>query len=320
MKLLFIAPDPSRFSSGGNLYNHYLVGALHQFGQSIQISEDTGSSSERQDWIIWDTLFLSDFLHLPPSTWDRIILLIHSDSALLVQHLPHLIESEVRFILTGRFLYDHLMLSGIPSERCLLLEPGVLARIPGMDASPGLPVQLMLVSNLTPDKGILAFLETCKGRPAPRQGTIEVHIFGEALLDRNYAFRCLEILQDLNLQTWMAFHGSVSHDSLRLKMRSCHALLSVSPKESYGMAIQEARIAGIPVFAIGGGNVPNLIKHGTDGLLFPSLDLLIDFLWQEFEDPREFLSMIHAFSPRPFQGSAWEDQATRLITWLEEMI
>lgn len=314
--IYFRAPDPGRFVSGGNIYNHHLVSSFRSLGHEVQFQDSLFGPTEKQDLILWDSLFLSALLDASLATVGQSILIVHSDSPAFYHHLPKLVNSSLRFILPGQYMVDVLRERGVSSDRCLLLEPGMDEPFPESNSSAQLPVRLIVIANLTPDKGILDFLQALHTMTKINPDVVQLHVYGDDQIDPGCAAQCNRLIASDNMNKWVTGHGILAHARLMSLLGEYHALLSVSPKETFGMAIREARMAGIPVLGIQGGNIPNLIQQDVDGLLFSTREELVAFIQKQLTEPMGFLQSLRAFHPRKVSPHSWQEQARKLLSWL----
>jgi glycosyltransferase involved in cell wall biosynthesis len=67
-------------------------------------------------------------------------------------------------------------------------------------------------------------------------------------------------------------HGSLDPDAIAPLRAGADVFALPSLEESYGMAWAEAMAAGLPVVGWDTSNLPNLITHGSEGLLMPTGD------------------------------------------------
>ena len=65
----------------------------------------------------------------------------------------------------------------------------------------------------------------------------------------------------------IAFHGECSRATVRDLVKNASVFVHSGIHEAFGLAILEARAAGVPVVAMASGGVPELVQHGRHGLL-----------------------------------------------------
>jgi len=292
MILHFICPDPDSFTSGGNLYNRWLIARLRERGWRVRqrawpdLAAEAVADPEAiffYDSLYFDTLqlrsigrpavFICHYLSgmedvagmeaSAPATWKQLPL--HFDHFLAPSAL-------VRGLLTAK--------AGVDPQQVVLLPP-LFEKIPAPVSKEREPPLIMLVANLVPVKGILPFLENLDrtlGERA-RLPRFELRIVGSLQLDQRYAAQVSSLIEkSLVLKERVRLCEPLANTDLLEWYRGSALLVSVSTFESFGMAIYEATMAGLPVVALSGGNVPNLVINGMNGLLFNDLSTLCEGL------------------------------------------
>ncbi|MCF8236671.1 MAG: glycosyltransferase [Saprospiraceae bacterium] len=317
MKFVFRVPDPNLFTSGGNVYNDRLMRALSDAGFQVVLHAEDQPPGPLSDLTLWDTLFLPSLLQQknihPPGIQ---ALILHSDSAHLRQSLELLKQMGVVLITTGQYLYDQIIEQGFSKQDCLLLEPGGFQPVVQRVSAPDVPVNLAMVANLTKDKGVLSFFSQWPNTIPPDPTALHFHLYGDPSIDPGHAREILGICNSLEWKEVVTFHGIVPQVQLFQELAHCHALISVSRTETYGMAIRDARAAGLPVLALLGGNIPYLIEDGTDGKLYPDLTSMITDLISFSAHPVQSCHWLQGFSPRPLNIPSWKQQAEKLAIWM----
>src|SRR5690606_4087541 len=85
--------------------------------------------------------------------------------------------------------------------------------------------------------------------------------------------------------------------------------------EPYGMVYGEALSAGLPIVGFQSGNLPNLIRHGVEGLLVPPRD--VDVLAHAFgrlaEDEGLRRGLANAAALTATHLPSWEQSAQRFF-------
>jgi len=80
------------------------------------------------------------------------------------------------------------------------------------------------------------------------------------------------------------FHGEIHGESLVKVLRDMDVLLSCAPKESYGLAMREALLEGVPVFALVNDATRNLKEQFKDHVaLFESVSEALHVLFNHLE-------------------------------------
>jgi glycosyltransferase involved in cell wall biosynthesis len=85
-----------------------------------------------------------------------------------------------------------------------------------------------------------------------------------------YSAGLLQLARDLNIDDAVVFTG-YRHDAREL-LTGCQALLMTAPDEPWGRVVAEAMLDGVPVAAMAGGGVTELVDHEVNGLLSPPGD------------------------------------------------
>jgi len=125
-----------------------------------------------------------------------------------------------------------------------------------------IPFRFLSVGNLVDVKGfdvlIRAFATQSKG------STDELHIVGQGTQRP-----MLEALVDaLGIRSRVYFAGQLSREEVREKMRTSHALVLPSLRETFGVVLIEAMSIGLPVIATRSG--------GPDDIVTPDVGLLVE--------------------------------------------
>ncbi|MEZ5030119.1 MAG: glycosyltransferase [Saprospiraceae bacterium] len=285
MTFQFVIPDPTSFSSGGNLYNQALMENLVKRGHRVIEQYQCGACLPEADRVFWDTLHLALLTttnsHIPDPPG---VLMAHADTTALRTAIPRLKAIGLTFLATGQFMVDLLLGEGIPSDRIFLLEPPVILPLPARRdrvVQAREQLSLAMASSLTKDKGLLEFFQLGAnlGRPFPDH--LRIDVFGDDRIDEGYARAIKAIWKSTAWEDIVSFQGLLPRLQFLDRLPGYDALLSVSPSESYGMAIAEALSVGIPVLARSGGNVRNLVRDQENGLLFHDHHELINWLMQQ---------------------------------------
>lgn len=285
MTFQFVIPDPTSFSSGGNLYNQALMENLVTRGHRVVEQFQNVAWLPEADLVFWDTLHLGLLMtttsHIPGQPG---VLIAHADTIALRTAIPRLKTMGLTFLATGQFMVDLLLGEGIPSDRIFLLEPPVILPLPArkdrvVQAKERL--SLAMASSLTEDKGLLEFFQLGANLEQPFPDHLRIDVFGDDRIDEEYARAIKAIWKSTAWKDIVYFRGLLPRLQFLERLPGYDAFLSVSPSESYGMAIAEALSAGIPVLARLGGNVGNLVRDQENGLIFHDHHGLINWLMQQ---------------------------------------
>lgn len=114
----------------------------------------------------------------------------------------------------------------------------------------------------------------------------EIHFHGDCNEGLPYGRAFMDSIAD---RPWCIFHGKSSLDKIRaaLSIATCAVLPSI--QENFGLALAEAMAAGVPCIGSDAGGIPDVISHGTTGLLFASNreEELSDRLLEIHRDPAQ---------------------------------
>ncbi len=291
--LHFLIPDPRMFPSGGNIYNAQLIKALQAKVDNLKVSHDPQQLSldDPQTILFVDTLFLEEF---DPGTCE-------SSTFLITHHLESLdakteAEGEVLIAKEKKVLQDFdgfLCTSNFTSQ---YLKETIGMSQPTIQVLPALSVleslnekeikknqrTVLMVGNLLPRKGILPFLQEWSQYAWPIDFRLE--IIGDLELDANYAEACLAFWKNLasEKKSQVSFLGALDQSLVLEKYQEADALVSASTMETFGMALQEAVAAALPLFVLEGGHAQAHVQNGN-GASFIALQELVLALkhWSE---------------------------------------
>ena len=86
------------------------------------------------------------------------------------------------------------------------------------------------------------------------------------------ATRFSRLLRDPSLSHRVVVHGALEPDAVAPLRAGADLFALPSLEETYGMAWAEAMAAGLPIVGWDTSNLPNLVTHGSEGLLVPTGD------------------------------------------------
>ena len=109
---------------------------------------------------------------------------------------------------------------------------------------------------------------------------------------------------DLGLEDHVTLLGAISAEAVREKLTAAHVFVLASWSEPLGVAYMEAMSCEVPTVGTDAGGVPELITHGTDGLLVPPKHpkALADVLTQLAGDPDMAMALAQAGRARVVAG------------------
>jgi glycosyltransferase involved in cell wall biosynthesis len=325
-----IAPDLNGPPTGGTLYNAHLVGALQQSGVSIASwqLEPGLTALERGE----AALFFVDSLYLEalPALRARASA---SNLYLLLHYLPSLVtrggelavgelsptersalEAADGFLVTSSFMQRMLARLGVAPRAVLCVEPGVALPAARQLARDGRPRAVML-ANLVPGKGVRPLLAAL-GTQRTNADRFELLIAGRLDQDPGYAQACqAQIAADRALAEHVRLLGALPHDQALVLLQSADALLSTSSMEAYGMALGEARAAGVPIIARRGGHAGANVDAAAGGVLVDD-EAAVAAAWLELVRSPELLKTRRRAAAAAARVRSWDQAAAELVAQL----
>ncbi len=329
-RLGFVVPALAGPISGGTLYNARLIAALRRRGVRCVCWQPRGSPRAAPPRRIFvDSLYL-DAMPALRARFPRaaLYLLLHYLPA-LVEHGravgPRALSDAERaalaladgFLVTSPFMRAQLSRLGAGRRPLLCVEPGVaLPRAPAAARGGGPPRALMLC-NLVPAKGVLPLLQALRDELRARDQFV-LQIAGRLDLDPSHARACRALLRrDAALRARVRLLGALpQREALRL-LRGAGALLSASRMESFGMALAEARAAGVPILARAGGHVAAQVRAAAGGQLVRDEAALARAWLALVREPGELTARRRrAQAAAGAAARSWDRAATELLAQL----
>ena len=179
-----------------------------------------------------------------------------------------------RIIAVSEHLRKDLVKIGIPAEKISTIYNGVdptmfnPADRQYVRESLGFPPYSFVigtVARLIPAKGVDLFIEALalvkKNNPS---------IKGVIVGDGPEALKLQTLARSLGIAGGIRFLG-YRNDVPKLLSAFDLFVLS-SRQEGFGISVLEAQYSGLPVIASAAGGIPEIVRHGVDGLLFPAGD------------------------------------------------
>jgi glycosyltransferase involved in cell wall biosynthesis len=330
----FIVPGSAAAISGGTLYNRALLAACRDAEAPVEaVDRERAPELLRaaDAGFFWlDTLYLHDFraLHSLPR---------RASLGLLVHYLPSLVDgggaittgaltADERlaldradaFIVTSAWMRALVQRRAGPRRACLLVEPGRPEAPAETPPPPAEGVRAVMVASLVPGKGILPFLGALAAE-LTSSDPLELTIVGGAP-NESYAERCRRaVASDPLLAARVRFAGELAPGAVCSRVARGNLFVSSSVFEAYGMALCEARVAGVPIVARAGGNTAAWTAPEAGGELCTGDRELAQAVVRLCRDPvlhrlRLELARGERLAPRPWSHAANEfiAQARRL--------
>lgn len=215
---------------------------------------------------------------------------------------------------------DDLVRRGIPSERVVVIHPGVDSQVYRPDiAAPRAPRPTFLfVGRLKRYKGV-EFALTALAEARRQRADVTLDICGQGD-DRP---RLERLAAELGLLDGPAvrFLGFVSEEEKRRLLRQAWAVVFPSPKEGWGITNVEAAACGTPAIASNSDGLRESVRDGVTGYLVPHGDIpaLTNRMLALAGDPALVERLGRA--ARSFaEGLSWDAAARATFAHLEQTI
>ncbi len=208
---------------------------------------------------------------------------------------------------------------GFPVERVRILPLGIdpgddpaAPRAPRPPRPAGAPLRLGYVGGLSRQKGVHHLIAAVNQLP---EGAVTLAIYGDLDAFPDYAAE----LRRAAIHPGIQFKGVASRAELWPALAELDAL--VAPTlwyETFSLVVHEAFAAGVPVIASRIGVMPEVVREGVDGLLFPPGDApaLAALLRELIQSPERLEALRRAIRP------AWtaDDHAAALQALYDEVV
>jgi len=333
---LFVAPDLEGPLSGGTLYNARLVAALRALGVACAHTElarfEHALAGLRIDWVWLDSLYLDALPQVRARCAPRPLCLIahylpslSARGRMLAPHETSGVERRAlsaadAVLVTSAFMRAQLARLGVGTRRIILVEPGVElpARTARSTETGAVPNVLMLCA-VTRVKGVLPFLRALAPLVAAGDRFC-LRIAGRLDAEPDYARACAELIaREPGLRGRVQLLGVLPPNDALGRLQESDLLLSASTMEAYGMALAEARAAGVPIVARAAGHVPALVTQAAGGSLADDEHALCAAMLALTRDP-PLLAEHKARAARAIPSPrSYTDAARELLSQLEEV-
>lgn len=305
------------------MYNRALIHAMHKLGVHVShspFSTDVFLASPNTTYIL-DSLYFPDIpdpqTMLPPFCVG------------LVHHLESLYQANGSgtgtpvldyckgFVATSTFTASYLDQLGYTEVPKTVIEP--VAPSTGKSKMKSDHINALLLANLQARKGILPFLEVLARASCPPYFTIR--IVGGHQADPDYAAQCRNVLVDHpTLGKCVHLLGSQDDAALTRLFETSNLFISTSYMETFGMAIQEAAMWGLPLLVLRGGYTPAHVSEGVNGWVANDMEALVNTFCSLIDDPVGFRKVREgALAFEPEYARSWEEEAGKLVGFVEAL-
>jgi len=328
---VFVLPGERRTPTGGNRYHAHLLAALRKAGAILRVMtleaalHDATRAKSTRYWV--DSLLLADVPRL------RSRLQAGCELHLLLHWFPSLdptagararraarrredraFDAAHGFLVTSAFSARELARRGVRGRPVLVVPPAPTVRPGGPRRASRGGFRALVVANLVRGKDTLPLLHGLArelGRGAAPDWSLE--IAGHAGVEPRYAARCRALVATSPaLRGRVRFLGPLGPAALRRAYARNAVFVSASPMETFGMALQEARLFGLYLLVREGGHAGRHVTSPRTGEVLPTLAALCARAAQLARDPAACRPRL---APRPPSAAAptWEEAAARLI-------
>ncbi|HIF20516.1 MAG TPA: glycosyltransferase [Gemmatimonadetes bacterium] len=295
-ELHLIAPGPLDQRTGGYLYNARIIEGLKALGWTVVThalegefpAGDTSAEAslaralERipQDArVVLDGLAMSS---LPEPLWAhrdrlRLIALVHlhlaDETGLVASERERLTRLERESlaqcegaVATSAFTARGLGAYGIPASRVRAVLPGTAPAQVATGPGPGQPPRLLCVGSMSKRKGQDVLVRAlARIRSLPWSCVCA----GSLTQAPEFADSVLELARTLGLEGRIEFCDELGAEELDAHYHSASLFVLATHFESYGMALTEALVRGLPVVSTLGGAVPDTVPPEVGVLVTP---------------------------------------------------
>jgi len=333
-KLCFVLPALAGPISGGTLYNRELCSALDALGAPALV-RDPGASDLRaalaaadQVWV--DSLFLAALPGLAREAPNGVGLLAHYLPSFVAcgraARPAELSELEARalacansFLVTSEFMREAFEPLVAPQKPILVALPGSNARLPAVGPKPSLGLRALMVGNVVPGKGLEPLL-VALAASLQAEDRFQLSVVGSLDFEPAYAARCQQIIAaSPQLSERVTLLGACSPERTALLLGQAELLISASRMESFGMALFEARVMGVPILACAGGNIGRQVVVEAGGQLVNGCDELATACRELARDPARVQRRIARARRRAPPPRPWSETARALLDQLASL-
>jgi glycosyltransferase involved in cell wall biosynthesis len=328
-----IAPDLQGPPSGGTLYNANLFAALRRAGAACshwELASGRRALARGAAQVFFvDSLYLDALpalreqarpgalhllLHYLPSlvTYGREI-----ERAELSGTEREALEAADGFLVTSTFMRGALERLQVGERPVLYVEPGV-ALPGGAPSASTTTLRAVMLCNVVAGKGVLRLLSELAAGIVDRD-RFELSIAGRLDLEPAYAEACrAQIAAHAGLRARVRLLGPLPHTLALTRLAGADLLLSTSRMESYGMALSEARAAGVPIIARTGGHAQAHVERAAGGTLVADEAAVATRLLELARSP-ELFAQRRLMARAAVRARSWEQAAGDLIAQLERI-
>lgn len=309
-----------------------MIQALEALGLRVKVLDwevfaaHPGLSEDAFWWI--DSLFLDTCLKMPGLPWAQMGLLVHHlpifEQATLTSE-PAVLEAAGRplqafqaFWATSELTRNLLIKMGMGHRPIICIPPAFSGTPMPLPPNQG-PLKAVMVANLIPRKGILAFLKTL-GTCLSGCETFSLEVIGSPHLDPDYARACTQwVGQHPLLADSVRFIGALPHPQVMEHLASADVFISAATMETFGMAVDEATHMQVPVLALDRGYIARHFQEESAGFLHDTMEGLCKHLLIFIDAPDSLRALQKTNKSSPPSAYTWEQAARQYVREWEHL-
>ncbi|MEM8906770.1 MAG: glycosyltransferase family 4 protein [Bacteroidota bacterium] len=214
------------------------------------------------------------------------------------------------FLTTSTFTKHYLQKRQLQAP-ILVVPPALTHTFPPIQRSPQ-PIKAIIIANLVERKGILPFFKALVSMGIEKYTDhLTIDIYGTDQIEKSYAQSCLSYIeQHPALQKVVIYQGTRSQSQLITIYQQANLFLSTSFMESFGMALQEAVAAQLPILTLAAGNAQHHIQPGSNGFVCSDLMHLTQKLFHLASTPSALAQLLQqAQQYQPYRNYRWANAA-----------
>lgn len=329
----FVLPTDRHLPSGGNRYNEQLIRALRRAGQPIDevdfVTYRQARAHQTSGCFFVDSLFVRDLAQLPslPTRSVRTVFILHHlasmDPPPGATAPPYWKDEQTAFatvdtfLVTSSFSESYLQDHSV-RQPIIVVEPGVTVFPPAPPHCSD-TVQVLMVANLVARKGILPWLAQLAELTKPTD-VFRLTIVGRTDLEPAYATACQQLVRKHPvLSERVRLTGALPYAQVQQHYQRAHLFVSAARLETFGMALQEAQAARLPLLTLAGGYAERHVTTDTEGYVFTQLGEMAKFFVDWVRKPAELTRWRTQLAALPFTAPYnWDTAANQLIQQLQQ--
>lgn len=193
-----------------------------------------------------------------------------------------LLASYDYIIANSRHMMKRTIEFGAPANKIHVMRYGLKTReLQACRHSPSPEVRFGFMGSMVEYKGVRVLIDAFRRVPEA-----QLDIWGST--DHNKEVR--DFCSSLDIPSNVRLRGGFSYDQITRVLPQIDVLIVPSTwEEAYGLTVDEAKLAGIPIIASRFGGIPEHLKHGKEGFLFKpgSVDELVRYIRYFVNSPKK---------------------------------